>query len=239
MNKNIVDAYKENNKQLIILVSGLSGSGKTELGENISRDFKIKKIDVKNFYKTDLTESITLPNGKKIINYDSDDAVDWNKLNEEINNNKEKGIVVTSQVFPTDKLNFLADYHIHLKITKQELRDKRMKYMEHHKEKNFDTESEMLRINSVTYPYYLESLKKMKMDKFINVLEMSSDEIYDIVFDTLIKHIENNVYADKYVKKKDTKEKKKIFDYDDTESDTSLKYYSRDPEYIISIDSSE
>ncbi len=138
MVKNIVEAYKEFNGQLIILISGLSGSGKTILAENICRDFKLKEINVRDYYKKDYNETIKLPNEKTVVNYDTDDAVDWTKLNEDINKLKKDGVVVIGHVFPTDKLDFKADYHTHLKISKQELKKKRLEYIENHKENGFE-----------------------------------------------------------------------------------------------------
>lgn len=233
MSKNIVEKYKEFNKQLIILISGLSGSGKTELGENMSRDFKIKLMQAKDYYKTDITDTIKLPNGKVVVNYDTDNAIDWDRLNEDINKYKLDGVIVVSHAFPTDKLNFKADYHVHLKISKQKLRDKRMEYIEKHKDKGFDSETELLRINAVTYPYYMDVLKRMKTDKFMDVTEMSDDIIYDKVFDAILDHIKKSVYSEKY---DGQKKKKKMNDFD---SDIVSPSYSPDQQYIISVQSSE
>ena len=66
-----------------------------------------------------------------------------------------------------------------------------MEYIEKHKDLGFDPETESLRINALTYPYYLESLKRMKMNKFIDITDMSDDVIYDIVFDEIIKFIKD------------------------------------------------
>lgn len=197
MSKNVVDAYKEFNGQLIILISGLSGSGKTALGKNISHDFKIKLIDMNDFYKENFDEKIKLPNNKTVVNYDTDNAVNWTKINKEINDFKKDGVVVIGNVFPTDKLQFKTDFHVHLKITKQELKNKRLNYIEKHKNKGFDVETESLRINMYTYPYYLETMKRMKFTKFIDVTELSNDAIYDDIFDVLIKHITDSLHSSK------------------------------------------
>ena len=194
MSKNIVDAYKDLNGQFIIVVSGLSGSGKTELGKNISRDFKIQMLDTKKFYREKFDETIILPNKVSVINYDTDNAFNWDDMNDEVNRLKTNGVVVVGNVFPTDKLNFKADYHILLKISKQELKKNRIEYIEKHPEKGFNIETETLRINAVTYPYYLDAMKRMKIDKFVDVGEMSDDELYDTIFDGIIGHIKNNVY---------------------------------------------
>lgn len=224
MSKNIVEAYIEFNGQLIILISGLSGSGKTALGENISRDFKLKKIDTKKFYNVDFDEKVKLPNDVSVVNYDTDSAIDWDKMNGKINEMKKDGVIVIGQVFPTDKLNFKADYHIHLKITKQELKKKRLEYIEKHPDKGFNPETEALRVNAVTYPYYLDALKRMKMNKFIDVTDMSDDVIYDIIFDEVIKYIKDNMNDPKYTSKKMIS----------SQSESSEEIIPYDNDYIVS-----
>ena len=49
--KTIVDAYKDKFKQLIILVSGFSGSGKGILSRSLAKDFKIKYMNLNDYYK--------------------------------------------------------------------------------------------------------------------------------------------------------------------------------------------
>lgn len=197
MSRNIVDVYKEFNKQLIIVISGLSGCGKTEIGMKISRDFKINYLNAQKYYKKDFNDRVKLPNNKYIVNYDTDDAIDWDSLNAKINEEKTKGIVIVGTTFSTEKLMFNVDFHIHLKISKQEIKKKIHEFIEKHPEKNFDEESENLRLNMYTYPYYLELLKRMKITKFIDVTGMTEEKIYDIVFDEIIKHINDNVYQSK------------------------------------------
>jgi cytidylate kinase len=234
MSKNIVEKYTEFNGQLIILISGLSGSGKTQLGENIGRDFKLKKIDMKKFYKKDFDEKVKLANGMSVVNYDSDGAIDWDKMNEEINNMKKDGIIVIGHVFPTDKLNFKADYHIHLKISKQKLKTNRLEYIEKHKENGFDPESEELRINALTYPYYLGALKRMKMDKFIDVSDMSDDVVYDIIFDEIIKYIKENVYSSHNHSKKSNQGSASLLSPVASETESSEEIIPYDNDYIVS-----
>jgi cytidylate kinase len=193
MGKNIVDVYKETHGQFIILVSGLSSTGKTKLGINIERDFNIKRIDMKNFMNEKNTETVELPNGKFVINTDKDDAVDWDKLNEEVNKDKKDGVVVVGTMFPTDLLKFKADYHIHLRLPKQILKTKREEYIKSHPDKKYNLEDEMLRINMITYPYYMNVLNRMLINKYLNIAEMKPDDIYDVAYDAIIKHIWENI----------------------------------------------
>ena len=59
-------------------------------------------------------------------------------------------------------------------------------------------------MNQLIYPYYLESTKKAKINKFINTNELTDAEVYDEAFDTLISFIDK--YLRQYNQKKHTNE---------------------------------
>jgi uridine kinase len=79
MSKNIVEKYIELKKQFIILISGLPGCGKRELGESIAKDFKFKLLNTYDYYKENYGETIKLGDTLEttIINWYTDDAIDW------------------------------------------------------------------------------------------------------------------------------------------------------------------
>ena len=194
---NIVEAYIKFNGQLVVLISGLPGCGKTGLGKSIAREFKIKLIDQYNYYKKDYDNKTTLPDNTTIVNWYTDDAIDWDKFNEDINAEKKSGVVVIGVSLPEDKLSFHPDTHIHLKISKQQCLEKRKVYLENNKDEYpeeyelLHTPAEKLKMNLLIFPYYLETIKKEKINKFININEIEDDKIYDEVFDYLINLIQN------------------------------------------------
>ena len=205
---NIVEAYIKFNGQLIILVSGLSGCGKLALAKNIARDLKIKLLDQHNYYKKDYNVVTSLPDGTKIINWYTDDAVEWDKFNDDVNKLKQEGIVVVGMSFSGTKLNFEPDYHIHLNISKQLCLEKRKEFLEKHKDEYVDeykvinTPTEKLIMNQFIFPYDLESTKNSKVNKFININELSDDQVYDVVFDVLKDFIQR--WLDNYNKSTET-----------------------------------
>lgn len=198
---NIVEKYIHDKGQLLILVSGLPACGKLVLGKNISRDFKIKLIDQFDYYKKDYNVTATLPDGTELINWYTDDAIDWNKFNDDMNTLKKNGLVVVGISLPSDKIQSNVDYHIHLNLPKQLCIDRRKDFLEKNKEKYEEeykligTQTEKLKMNQLVYPYYLESMKKSTINKFINMGEMSDDDVYDAAFDTLINFISKSVYG--------------------------------------------
>lgn len=189
---NIVEVYNKYNKQLIILVSGLSGSGKTKLADNLKNLMHIKLVNAERYYKKENTNVVTLTNGMKVTDWDHIDTYDWKTINEEVNKMKSEGVILCGAYLPTNKLDFKPDFHLHIKISKQKLIEKRHEFMKTHPDKYdgfdkiLDTPTEQLMINQITYPHYLDYLKESKIDKWLNANELSDDEIYDQAFNYLM-----------------------------------------------------
>lgn len=195
---NVVDAYLKKKLQLIILISGFSGSGKTLLARQIERDFKLKFINLNLYLKEDYSKTVEVTESLKLIDWDSPDAVDWEKFNKDINENKDKGVVVSGFGFLADKLEFKPDFHIHLKISKEQLMKNRKEFLEENKDNKLneisDEKIQLLILNKISYPHYLKYLDGLKIDKFLLSTEKTPDTIYDETFDYLIGEIEKTVY---------------------------------------------
>ena len=96
MTKTVVEAYIDKFKQLIILISGFSGSGKSILSKSLGKDFKLKYLNLNNYYKENWdkeSDAIELDE-HKIVDWDTPDAVDWDKLNEDVEKNKKEGLII-------------------------------------------------------------------------------------------------------------------------------------------------
>ena len=220
---NIVEAYIKFKGQLLIFISGLPGCGKLELAKNISEDFKLKIIDQYNYYIQNYSETIKLPDGTEVINWYTDDAIDWDKFNQDIDEMKGDGLIVIGISFPEDKITSKPDYHIHLNISKQACVERRKMFLEKHKDDEKYTEDynlmgsvvEKLKMNQLIFPYYLESIKKAKINKFLNINEMNNDAVYDAAFDALIDMIK------KYLKQENG-QSNKLESESDNETDSEI-----------------
>jgi uridine kinase len=205
---NIVEAYIKKNKQLIILISGFSGSGKTLLARNIQRDFKLKFINLNDYYLENFNQVVDLGQDIKVIDWDNPDAIDWNKFNMDINLNKAKGLVVSGFGFPNDKIDFKIDFHIRIDVPKQILIDMRHKYLDENKDNKLndikDSKAELLILNKLSFNHFRNIKEKSTYTYVYNLYNISEtdsgsvniipDKTYDDVFDHLIKQIEKNVY---------------------------------------------
>jgi hypothetical protein len=81
----------------------------------------------------------------------------------------------------------------------------------HEEFKIIDTPLEKLKMNKLIYPYYMETTKLAKINKYISVKEMNEEEVYDIVFDILMqfvqKYLNDNIKPNVKPNIKSTKEK--------------------------------
>jgi len=83
--------------------------------------------------------------------------------------NENKNVIISGTYFPEDKLEFKPDFHLHIKISKQNLVVKR----------NIKEEDELKTLNKIIYPYYLDIIKIMKIDKYLNLNEYKIEELYE------------------------------------------------------------
>jgi len=193
---NIVEAYIKKFGQLIILVSGFSGSGKTTLAREIERDFKIKFVNLNDFFKEGYNDVVNLGHDIKVIDWDNPNAINWEKFNETIEKEKQSGIVVSGFSFPADRLKFKYNFHINVYIKKDKLIEKRQKYLEENKDNPLneisDERTQLMIINNLTFKHFLAT--KDKNAYVIDSSELTPDEIYDKIFEYIIKGIEKVVY---------------------------------------------
>lgn len=229
---NIVEAHIKLKNQLVILISGLSGTGKTKLAKSISELFKIKFINMNDYCDKNYNKTIKLPSGVEVINWDTDDIYDWNKFNGDMDKYAKDGVIVCGVVFPKDKIKFKLDFHIHIKLNKQNLFKKRTEYLEEHKEdcqevgRNVDKNIEYTIFNQLTFPYYLGMAERSDITKFINANEYANldqivydEKLFDDAFDYLIKGIEKKIYGEKTVEKSNGKKYDTEYDKERTEEE--------------------
>lgn len=195
---NIVDAYIKYKGQLIIFITGISGCGKNKLAKVIASELNLKLIDQNEYYLSEFNKEIKLVNGQSVINWYDDDAIDWDKLNDDINNSKK--CVVTGM--STSKIILKPDYHIHLNLSKQKCIEKRRsyltKYKNYHKDEfeYINTQMEKSIMNTIIYPYILEKLKESKINFYINTDEKSFDQILQESLSNIFTMISDFLYTD-------------------------------------------
>jgi cytidylate kinase len=195
-NINIVQKYIKDNSQLIILISGFSGCGKTLFAKSIAKDFDIKFINLNDFLLLETYTKTVQVGDKNIIDWEDPEATNWEELNSKINSIKSKGVVISGFMFPTDLLKFKPNFHIHIKISKDNLIKLRQTYLElkeDSKLNEIDEEMQRRILNKISFEHNLKGLEKSKPTKFIQ-MELDGQLVYDEIFSYLIESIEKDVY---------------------------------------------
>lgn len=156
---------KGGNNAKTIFISGISGSGKTTLGKEIAQLLHGKFID-QDWFFTKHKPMIKLSNGKVVKNWDTEKALDMRRFNETLRNaQKTNKYVVVSGFALRDELidkENKPDLHIHIKIPEQLSLQTRLKL------KPGNEVDQTLMFNEVLLPFYHETLKRSKINYFIN-----------------------------------------------------------------------
>ena len=218
---NIIEAYIKFRNQLVILISGISGSGITELGDNMKRDTKLKLVSYKDYMKkeNDVEKVDIIIDGdiKKVPNWDSRNAVKWQDFINDINANKKTGVIAVCPSFPKAQYEnlFSADFHINIKLPKQNILKKRLEYNKSHDNMQMDENILMAIFNRYTFPYYLYSIDPANsiITKFIDASKYADsadynntiyDEAFDYIMTMINRWLADNVKTQSAEKKKDT-----------------------------------
>ena len=107
---NIFDAYKKYNNQLIILISGISGTNKSKISQQLSKELNLQYLNTRDFLNKDKFKEYDFLNNTKVKVYNE---YLWENLIEKINELKSSGILIAGEFFPSDKLsNLYIDMHI-------------------------------------------------------------------------------------------------------------------------------
>lgn len=184
---NIIEAYIKNENQFIVLVSGIGGCGKKHVAKKLAEWLKIDYINQGDYHRDDYDKMVTLPDGSEYVNMADDDAIDWDKLSNDVKN--KKVAIVAGVAFPDDKLSFKADFHIHVSIPKKICLEKRLKGMRD--SESYNEQLEVYKFNHYVFPYYLEVNKRSTINKFINYAKFEDiDKVADNAYDTLMELVD-------------------------------------------------
>jgi hypothetical protein len=121
-------------------------------------------------------------------------SINWEKFNETVDKEKNKGVIIFGFGFPQKLLKFIPDFHIHMRINKQTLLENRKIYAKEHN-KEYDEVMEKKIFNTITYTHYVKIQEDSKIDKFVNVNTMTEKEMRKDVFDYLMKSIDNKLHS--------------------------------------------
>lgn len=204
-NINIIDAYKMFNNGLVIFISGYSGCGKSVVAKLLSDNTGLSLIDQSDYFIDSYNKSTTITYNDNnvatkntVINWDSDDAINFDKLNKDINLAKKNGVIVSGHSLGS-LIKISPNFHIHIKLSKNQIIENRHKYLQKNKTKYpseynlIGSQLEKAIFNKLSYPYYINCRNNSRVNKFVSGDNNTDSQLFDIIWDVLIGFIQNEV----------------------------------------------
>lgn len=207
---NIVEAFIQVRGQLILVISGLSGCNKKKIAKIIANEMKLAFIDQYDYYRKGYKNTISIKrtpdesgDSIEITDWINDDALDWEKFNDDVNKYKINGLIICGFNFKPNLIHFSIDYQMHMSISKAACIEKRIKFLQKNGD-NYPEDSKLVQDNlyeTVMYkwifPQYEKIIKEMKINKFIKVSDIDEEMVQNI-WDIIIAFISNEM--DKFMK---------------------------------------
>lgn len=152
MEMNIVEALFVKQPHYIVLISGLLPELETVTAD-VAKDLGFTYL---------------------CFNHIKSDYNPVNKRVEQLMEKKVQGIILCGNSFPSDKLGFKVNYHIHLSLNKTLLGEV---------------------VKGVSYEEYTESIKDNFINKYLNIKPgYEVEKVGDDIFDNIIAHIDSIVH---------------------------------------------
>ena len=186
----ILDEYKNQKKQMIILLLGYQGSKKSKIAKLLNDDFKFKLIKINDYYIDNKYIEKTI-NNKTFKIYEHVDNYDWSKLSVDVNKYKESGVILYGNIIDIEKINFKMDYIFFTSINTTLF----LEYII--KNKLFDNINEEylnIYINNYIAPLYDNIKKELQINKYYNIKKDTDiEKIYTTMYTYLIIDIKKKI----------------------------------------------
>lgn len=174
----------------LIAISGFSGAGKSLQGQKLAKELGFQYIDLDKYYiPTPLKPNIKLSDGTITPNFDSIEALNIKQFQKDIlklyKTPNSPGVIVTGFALRSTVLPFKPNHHLHILIDKHTSLKRRKQYKKFVKKNPAKEKRELMMINEVAYPFYLETLSNSEIDYFFDGLENP-----DLVYSKIKKYLQ-------------------------------------------------
>lgn len=162
---------------VVILLSGLSGCGKTTIGPALAAALpNYVFVEGDTFYR-EAKPTVVLSNGARVLDWDSAEAIDWDKLNAEVETCLRAANVVLVTFLPRlDLMSFAVALHLRLAYADAGRQDDIACCVAARRaSKRFNSpakqERDELMVHEVVYPTYERAVKAYPADVVILTYE--------------------------------------------------------------------
>lgn len=179
---NILEAFIEKYKQLIILIIGLPCSNKSEIAKELKTDLGFPIINTNNYLIKNKFKKVEF-SGVKFKIHDDTENYDWDKFNKDIEELKSTGVIIYGNYIDVSKIDFKIDfsffYSVNNTLCKKIINEKKLL--------NFtNVDDRKIYFDKIFNPKYEELKSNIKFNKFFNIKEdtkfsTSYDELFDLL----------------------------------------------------------
>ena len=188
---NIFEFYIKKYNKFIILILGIQCSNKSQIAKELCIDLKLPLINIndyiiKNKFIEKKIEDVTF----KL--YDHENAFDWDKLNNDVKQTQDNGVIIYGNYIAIDKINWTPDFSFFIDMNKLLCKDILLEKQMINP--NYSQEKIDIYLKNILFPLFDNLLKNLKVDKFFKIKEDTTfQEFYDTFFNTLMEFIEKKI----------------------------------------------
>ena len=198
----ILSKFKKNGKNNkekfpkgeIYFISGISGAGKTTIGKKLAEMFNCVFMDQDLYYRI-YKPTTVLSSGERVINYDNEGIMDWDKMNLAIESQLEySNVVLVGYALWKEKLKFSPKVHFLLirdilNENNQHNLENLVKfcYEDRQKSSRFrGKDNEMMMVKELVVPFYFKTLSKIGPAVVINTMYSDGENNYRLSVDQVL-----------------------------------------------------
>jgi uridine kinase len=152
---------------MFIAISGISGSGKSTIGQALATTLNLTYVDQDSYFIPQ-KPSITMSDGSMVKNWDCMDALDIHSLKHTIIQLAPNGLILVGFALRDEVFPFPPTCHIHLSTgsLKSQIIERSIASRQQSKgAKRIDE----LMVREVVYPFYQDTISKSTIDYIIEV----------------------------------------------------------------------
>ena len=189
-----------------IFISGISGVGKSTVSKQLAKDLNFIHINQDNYYLKSKPE-VTLSSGLKVKNWDSAQALDFDKLNKDLIEYQLRGrenIILEGFCLRDDLIKIKPDIHIHLSYIPVPTFADLTSYINDFKDfiipKIIKSRSQAkpgikndeIVVKELVWPFYIETLENSFINYVVNTFDEEGNRIkVEVIIDRIKELLKN------------------------------------------------